>query len=298
MRVKFLFDMPAVMRLPMTMKSLPAILALALLPVLVCHLPAQNNIGPDLPGFTRDQIQTEEGVVSFLFRERRGPALILIPGSFTDSRQWEQVLAWMDADLTLVLVELRGHGRSWPPPTAGSIEQFAADVLQIANRRKFRSFYVGGHSIGGMVALEMGRRWPKRIRGILSIEGWTNYHALYDAFWAAKSPPEASESQARYEAERKRATGGWTDDQRKAFGKIWRNWDGSEFLRTTLLPILEVYGDRGRPKPALDQLHIPNRVNIEVRWIAGASHLVPFEKPDELAKVMTDFMRRTGTQRR
>ncbi len=282
----------------MTMKSLPAMLALAMLPALVCPSMAQNHAGPDLPGFTRDQIQTEEGVVSFLFRERKGPALILIPGSFTDSRQWEPVLAWLDADLTLVLVELRGHGKSWPPPASGSIEQFASDVLRIANRRKLRHFYAGGHSIGGMIALEMGRRWPKRIRGIISIEGWTNYHAMYDSFRAAKSAPPVSGSQARYQAERKRATGGWTDAQRKAFGKIWRNWDGSEFLRTTTLPILEIYGDRGPPRPALDLLRIPNRVNIEVHWIAGASHLVPFEKPHELANVMTEFIRRTQTQRR
>jgi len=282
----------------MTMKSLPAMPALALLSALVCPSPAQNHAGPDLAGFTRDRIQTEEGIVSFLFRERRGPALILIPGSFTDSRQWEPVLAGLDADLTLVLVELRGHGKSWPPPAAGSIEQFASDVLEIANRRKLGRFYVGGHSIGGMIALEMGRSWPKRILGILSIEGWTNYHALFDAFGAAKSAPPVSGSRARYEAERKRATGGWTDDQRKAFGKIWRIWDGSEFLRTTTLPILEVYGDRGRPKPTLDQLHIPNRVNVEVHWIAGASHLVPFEKPSELANAMTDFIRRTQTRRR
>ena len=280
------------------MKPLLAMLALALLPALVSPSPAQNDAGPDLAGFTRDQIQTEEGIVSFLFRQRKGPALILIPGSFTDSRQWEPLLAWLDADITLVLVELRGHGKSWPPPASGSIEQFASDVLRIADRRKLRRFYTGGHSIGGMIALEMGRKWPKRIRGIISIEGWTNYHAMYDAFGAANGPPPVSASQARYQAERKRATGGWTDAQRKAFGKIWRSWDGSEFLRTTTLPILEVYGDRGRPKPALDLLQIPNRATIEVQWIAGATHLVPFEKPQELANAMTDFIRRTETRRR
>lgn len=113
------------------MKPLPAMLAPAVLPVLI----SQNHAGPDLAGFTSDQIQIEEGTVSFLFRERKGPALILIPGSFTDSRQWEPVLAWLDADFTLVLVELRGHGKSWPSPAAGSVEQFASDVLQIANRQ-------------------------------------------------------------------------------------------------------------------------------------------------------------------
>ena len=123
------------MRLRMTMKPLPAMLALAVLPALICPSPTQNHAGPDLAGFNRDQIQTEEGIVSFLFRQRKGPALILIPGSFTDSRQWEPVLAWLDADLTLVLVELWGHGKSWPPPAAGSIEQIASDALQIANRQ-------------------------------------------------------------------------------------------------------------------------------------------------------------------
>ena len=74
------------------------------------------------------------------------------------------------------------------------VEQFAEDVLLISDLAGLQRFYVGGHSIGGMVALEVGRASPGRVKGIVSVEGWTDYRVqaaglmlltvwLVAAFW-------------------------------------------------------------------------------------------------------------------
>ncbi len=243
-------------------------------------------------GLPRKQIRNGESVISYQVRRGTGPPLILIPGSFNDNRQWDEVIARLDPDVTLVLIELRGHGQSWPPPAAGSIEQFARDVLEIADAEQLTRFYVGGHSIGGMVALEVGRRRPAAALGILSIEGWTNHQAQADAFGAGDSNTLTPEQEARRLAGRERATGRWTAEQRKAFAGIWRQWDGSAFLAATAIPILEVYGDRGRPRPTAAQLKIPVRPNIDLHWIAGASHPLPLQEPALLAEAMNGFLRR------
>jgi pimeloyl-ACP methyl ester carboxylesterase len=93
-------------------------------------------------------------------------------------------------------------------------------------------------------------------------------------------------------------TARWSEDQIQAFGKIWRQWDGCPFLATTDLPILEVWGDRGRPRPTLDELRIPARPNIEVRWIENAPHWLPLERAKELADMIAAFIRRIEVARR
>jgi pimeloyl-ACP methyl ester carboxylesterase len=243
--------------------------------------------------FVRKHIPTDEGDISYEIRRGAGPALVLIHGSFNDNRQWDALLPTLDPDLTLVLIELRGHGASWPPPAHGSIEQFAKDAVRAMEAENIRRFYVGGHSIGGMVALEIGRMAPYHVLGIISIEGWTNHHALTDAFGNNLRTTLTPEEETRRLADRRRGTGNWTDEQRKTFAQIWRHWDGYEFLQSTTLPIVEVYGDRGRAKPTLEQLKIPVRQNIQVQWIANGSHSLPLQAPGELAAIMNTFVRAT-----
>ena len=228
--------------------------------------------------------------LSYLLRPGSGPTLVLIPGSFSDSRQWDGVLPGLSADLQLVLIELRGHGDSWPPPVDGSIEQFAEDVLRILDALNLDLFYVGGHSIGGMVALEVGSRRPRQVAGIISIEGWTHHQAAREAFSGRMHSTLTDELQARRMELRRMATGTWSEAQRQTFAEIWRGWDGLAFLNRTDLPILEIYGDRGADKPTRQQLRIPRRPNIELRWVEGASHSLPLERPGEIAGLITEFI--------
>ena len=39
-------------------------------------------------------------------------------------------------------------------------------------------------------------------------------------------------------------------------------------------------------------MKIPDRPNIELRWIAGASHFLPLERPAEVAAVVNEFIKR------
>ncbi len=245
----------------------------------------------------RGRVARDEVHLAYVLRPGPGPTLILIPGSFSDSSAWDAVGASLPDHISQVIIELRGHGHSWPPPRDGSVEQFAQDVLRVADDLRLERFFVGGHSIGGMVALEVANLRPHAVRGVISIEGWTSHHAR-DAFPGDGDHTLSLAQRARKAAARRSVTARWTEDQIKAFGKIWREWDGYHFLATTDIPILEVWGDRGRPRPTLDKLRIPARPNIEVRWIENASHSLPLERPKELAEVIAAFIWRIETARR
>ena len=257
-------------------------------------LPRMPSIKPleDIyPGYTRSWINRNEAQISYLHRESPGPWLILIPGSFSDASQWVNVIKNLNKNISLVLVELRGHGESWPPPVNGSVEQFAQDVLAIANNIGIDQFYVSGHSIGGMISLEIGRVEPSRVEGIISIEGWTRHEAEQAAFEGLKNNTLTHGQRARSLTSSLRVTRNWTDQEREDFRLIWKQWDGYDFLLNTEIQILELWGDRNLPnRPTLESLFIPIRENIQVHWFTGGSHDLPLQKPLEIAKRINELV--------
>jgi len=239
----------------------------------------------------RKMIKIDDVKLSYVVRPGDGPSLILIPGSFSDANQWNEVIPGLGKNLNLILIEVRGHGKSWPPPKDGTIELLAKDVMAVTDKEELKRFYIGGHSIGGMISKEVGRCWPKRLKGVIPIEGWTHWQASRDAFNFDMTSTLTPELDKKRLAGRELGAGHWTDKQRGNFGSIWRKWEkGMDFLQNTNLPVMEIYGDRGKKRPSLEQLHIPDRPNIKVHWINNASHCLTLERPGEIATVIMQFI--------
>ena len=247
-------------------------------------------------GFEGRRIDLDVGHFSYWVRAGAAPTLVLIPGSFNDAYALGGIIDGLDESMQLAVIEVRGHGGGWPPPRGGSIEQFAQDALRVIDELGLDCCYVGGHSIGGMIALEVGRVQPQKVRGIISMEGWTSHQVLSDAFGGDVSSTLSPRQQARNEALRRRVLGRWTDEQIAEFRTYWKKWDGYDFLCRTELPILELYGDRGRNRPSLAQLRIPARANIQVQWMAHVSHNLQLECPEAVARACRDFIARVEQQ--
>lgn len=223
-------------------------------------------------------------------RSENGPALVLIPGSWGDRHVYDDVLATLDPDIDVVIVELRGHGDSWPPTLDGSMESFAADVLRVTGTLDLDRFFIGGHSIGGMVAIEVAGRRPESVAGVISIEGWTHHDVPGEAFGGALRNTLSPAQEARRQADRARVLDRLTDEEISSFASIWKRWDGSRILETTAVPVLELWGDRRRPTPLRATMRIPDRPGIELVWLENASHSLLIERPAEVAALINRFV--------
>ena len=111
-----------------------------------------------------------------------GPFIAAHPGSWSDYRQFDAVRAHLDKDLNLAILELPGHGRSWPPTMDGTIEGLARETLRLTDQMGWKSWFAGGHSIGGMIAIELAGQRPRELPGVISLEGWTHHQVLGQAF--------------------------------------------------------------------------------------------------------------------
>jgi pimeloyl-ACP methyl ester carboxylesterase len=263
------------------------LIAVALLAV--CVLTADS-------GFVRNRVAVDGAEISYLVRQRSGPVLVLVPGSFVGAEDWNDVVAALDPKVTIMTVELRGHGESWPPPVHGTVESLSADVMAAIDHARISRFYIGGHSIGGMIAIEIGGHHPERVKGILAIEGWTDYSVALNA-WEKKNDKElVTDAQlARREELRKPVMSRWTPEQVKEFATIWRHWNGYELLNQARMPVLELWGDRNQPHPSRAAMQIPEHANIELEWVEGASHFLPQEHPTDVAKAVNAFLHRAET---
>ena len=113
-----------------------------------------------------------EKVAPIFYRDvGAGSPLLLIHGSFSNgpttwARQMEEIRHYH----RLIVVDRRGHGQSPAEPRPYTIAGDALDVLEAAGRAGGGEIHVVGHSYGGMVALEMARIEPHRIRSLHLIE--------------------------------------------------------------------------------------------------------------------------------
>lgn len=235
----------------------------------------------------------EGGHVSYFYTERLDKPLVLLPGSYSDARQFEAMIAHLPGTQPLIIVENRGHGGSWPPVKHGFINLFARDVVHVIEALGVDKFIVGGHSIGGMIAIEVGRIYPRRVLGIISIEGWTNHKQAKAAYRGISHHDTLTPEQDRARiAERERVVKDWSPEQIKHFASIWKKWSGKGFLERATVPIIEIYGDRGKIAPARAALGIPRNANIDFITIPGGSHYLPLQFPHRLATIIQEFIKR------
>jgi pimeloyl-ACP methyl ester carboxylesterase len=242
-------------------------------------------------GWQETAIETPDGCrITATIREGTGPALVLIPETWGNADTRGPMLERLDTNLKLICVSLAGQDDNWPPPDQPSIPRFSAHVMALADQIGLGRFFVAGHSLGGMVSLDLLRYGPARILGAISIEGWTHWTVKSRAF-ADNTDSTLTDAQRRFlDDVRHRLLDRWDPALRARYCAVWREWDGWDILNATPIPVLEIWGDRGRSRPSLACMRIPARPNIDLAWMPDASHNLLVEAPDRLAGLLNYFI--------
>ncbi|WP_072689091.1 alpha/beta fold hydrolase [Rhodococcus marinonascens] len=100
-----------------------------------------------------------------------GEPLVLIHGTALSHAIWRgfgYVAALRDR-YRLILVDLRGHGRSDKPhdETAYAMDLVSGDILAVLDHLKMPSAHVLGYSLGGRVALALAVGAPERLESLI-----------------------------------------------------------------------------------------------------------------------------------
>ncbi|MBX3175895.1 MAG: alpha/beta hydrolase [Candidatus Hydrogenedentes bacterium] len=264
------------------------------------NLPAdyEASLAAMSAAFAGGALELEDGTkLAWHIRDGDGPNLVLIPGSWGDYLSFNRFVPHLDANLRIIIIELRGHGDSGNHQMGATMADLADDVMRVVAHLGLDRYYLGGHSIGGMLAVEIAGRAPEGLAGAIPMEGWTHHTVQFNAFGHLGPFPSTPAVAAERAANRDRGQARLTPEEIRDFASIWRKWDGYEALLATSTPMLQLWGDRGqKERPGRAMMQIPDRENIQIFWIPNASHAHLVEQPEAGAQAVNAFIRSVEAQ--
>jgi pimeloyl-ACP methyl ester carboxylesterase len=264
---------------------------------------------------------TVEGRPIHYATEGQGAPLLLLHGPPFNHQVWASTIPYLAGRFRVVAPDMPGYGRS--PPLAGDDSPEALIRLTAGLMTALRMVpgFVAGASFGGAVALGLAARHPERVRGLVAVSalGIQRWPGTFQARLAraARGLPGAlalgmrlaPRAQARWFlrgalGDRRAADGAVVEQvaatlrsttSRRALIRALRRLDDWRFVTRQLggirAPTLLVWGERD----ALYGLPVAERMRHAIHGarlvtLAGAGHLLPVERPEELAAAMRGFL--------
>jgi len=94
-----------------------------------------------------------------------GEPLVLVHGYTGDVTDWRHQIPELSRTHRVLMMDLRGHGRSEAPKDRSSytVDQMASDVEALIDQVGFERYHLLGHSMGGGIVQEIALRSPQRL---------------------------------------------------------------------------------------------------------------------------------------
>jgi pimeloyl-ACP methyl ester carboxylesterase len=98
-----------------------------------------------------------------------GFPLVMIHGYTDSARDWVPLVPYLAPRMRLILVDIRGHGRSDKPECCYTRLDFAYDTKLLLDALGIARADVIGHSLGSIIAQTFAEYWPERTRRVVLV---------------------------------------------------------------------------------------------------------------------------------
>ena len=95
--------------------------------------------------------------------EQEGDAIIFLHFSGVNLMMWQRILPYFQDHYRLILVDLRGHGKSDKPETGYHMDEMARDVIGVMQHLRLERAHIVGSSLGAEVGLSMAANYPDKV---------------------------------------------------------------------------------------------------------------------------------------
>jgi abhydrolase domain-containing protein 6 len=246
-------------------------------------------------------------------------AVLMLHGATADRSAWLRMARHLDPQLTLVIPDLPGHGRS--SGDAGldySIGAQAARIKEFLCRLTVGRVHVVANSMGGAIALHLAAHWPDLVRsltlisaaGVQATPSWlqqhvertgvnpmfeidspADYRAMLQIGMCAPPfiPSVVLGAMARAHARRRAIN-------RKICDDIVRDLDQSDKLDSIRAPALIIWGAADKVLSVDNAALLQQRLaNSERVVLDGVGHVAMLEAPRQVAGLCHAFFERDAT---
>lgn len=188
----------------------------------------------------------------------KGPAVFLIPGLASPRAVWDGVVANLAKTHRVYLVQVNGFagGDIGENAKPGLLDGIAADLNGYIVANKIKNPAIAGHSMGGLLAMMMGARYPQSTGSVLVVDSLPFFSLLFGPTATVEgAKPFAEQARARTLATPVSAEPVTTDP-----GGIWSitpagrikvaNWSAKADPRVSAQAVYEVMTTDLRPELA------------------------------------------------
>jgi 3-oxoadipate enol-lactonase len=247
---------------------------------------------------------------------RSGPAVLFCHGAGSNAATWWQQLPAFMPQHRCITMDIRCFGRSLAPLEEFSLENFVADAMAILEREEVDRVTLVGQSLGGMIGLKLALTHPSRMAAFVACDSSL-----------AIDHPVLLETIARRQITHRAATieerslGKWFLENHPAKAALYAQinhfnpsahsiaaeaWGAAlgalmapgrlipmSALAQVTCPTLFIVGSEDPIVPVDVMREVAQRVpGSEQAVIAQAGHSAYFEKPEEVNRVVLDFIAR------
>jgi len=246
-----------------------------------------------------------------------GPAILFVHGYPLDRTIWRAQMDGLE-EFKKVAPDLRGMGQSDAPDLGYGMNIYAADLAALLDALNIDEVILCGLSMGGYIAFEFLRQWRDRVRGLVLMDtraGADTPEGRRARDSAAASAREGG-AEAIAEAMIPKLLAPSTlaehpEIVERVRGMIvrtpvagivgalsaMRDRAGSEALLPTLagLPTLVMVGETDTLTPPDQARAMAQSIpGAQLTVVSGAGHLPPVERPDEVTRILRDFVESIG----
>jgi len=102
-------------------------------------------------------------------QQGQGEPIILLHGFGLNHHIWDPIVEAFYEKARFITPDLRGHGQSEVTEGTYSMDSLAEDLAAFMDALEIKRALVGGHSLGGYVALAFAAAFPERLSGLALI---------------------------------------------------------------------------------------------------------------------------------
>ena len=251
-------------------------------------------------------VLSRDGVDVYFEVHGSGPAVLLTHGYSATSEMWHGQLPSLATDHTVIIWDMRGHGRSDSPAAADaySADLTVDDMAALLDHVGVESAVVGGLSLGGYMSLGFHVAHPTRVRSLLLVDtgpgfkndrardAWNAYALTFADQFAENGLAVLEERSAEQATATHRDANGLVLAARNMLTQ--RDATVIESLPTIAVPTLVVVGADDQPfRGAADYMaeKIPGSTKVV---IPDAGHAVNLDQPAAFDAAVRTFLDEHG----
>jgi 3-oxoadipate enol-lactonase len=240
----------------------------------------------------------------------------LIHSLAMDRAFWRPVAERLAGAAAVLLFDCRGHGASDKPKGPYTVEAFADDLAELFDRVGWQDALVAGASMGGCIALAFAIRHPGRTAALGLIDTTACYGAEAPKAWAERADTALKSGLGAlvdfqltrwfgeaFRAEHPEVAQQCVEVFRRndvaAYAETCRMLGACDLragLATITCPTAVVVGEQDYATPVAMAQELERGIaGATLRVLAGARHLTPLERPDQIADELRKLIGRIGS---